>query len=75
MDHTMLFLYSMVSLKSQWSCSVFYCTITIILCMLMGGFFVAGAIGMAKEATEAGRTDISHMIEYGKRIVQHYNNH
>jgi hypothetical protein len=43
--------------------------------MLMGGFFVAGAIGMAKEATEAGRTDISHMIEYGKRIVQHYNNH
>ena len=39
--------------------------------MLIGGFFVAGAIGMAKEATEAGRTDISHMIEYRKRIVQH----
>jgi hypothetical protein len=41
--------------------------ITIILCMLINAFFWAGAIGMAKEATETGRTDISHMIEYGKR--------
>ncbi len=41
--------------------------VTILLCMLINAFFWAGAIGMAKEATETGRTDISHMIEYGKR--------
>jgi hypothetical protein len=41
--------------------------ITIILCMLLNAFFWAGAIGMAKEATENGRTNFSHMIEYGKR--------
>ena len=41
--------------------------VTIILCMLINAFFWAGAIGMAKEATETGRTDISHMMEYGKR--------
>ncbi len=35
--------------------------------MLINAFFWAGAIGMAKEATETGRTDISHMMEYGKR--------
>jgi len=41
--------------------------VTIILCTLINAFFWAGAIGMAKEATETGRTNISHMIEYGKR--------
>ena len=41
--------------------------ITIILCMLINAFFWAGAIGMAKEATETGHTNITHMIEYGKR--------
>ncbi len=41
--------------------------VTIILCMLIDAFFWAGAIGMAKEATETGRANISHMIEYGKR--------
>jgi hypothetical protein len=41
--------------------------VTIILCMLIAAFFWAGAIGMAKEATETGHTNISHMIEYGKR--------
>ena len=41
--------------------------ITIILCMLINAFFWAGAIGMAKEATETGRTNFSHMMEYGKR--------
>jgi hypothetical protein len=40
---------------------------TIILCMLIDAFFWAGAIGIAKEATETGRANISHMIEYGKR--------
>jgi len=41
--------------------------VTIILCMLITAFFWAGAIGMAKEATETGHTNFSHMIEYGKR--------
>ncbi len=41
--------------------------VTILLCMLINAFFWAGAIGMAKEATETGRTNFSHMIEYGKR--------
>jgi hypothetical protein len=41
--------------------------ITIILCMLLNAFFWAGAIGMAKEATETGHTNFTHMIEYGKR--------
>ncbi len=41
--------------------------LTIILVMLIDAFFWAGAIGMAKEATETGRTNIAHMIEYGKR--------
>jgi hypothetical protein len=40
---------------------------TIIICMLIHAFFRAGAIGMAKEATETGHTNISHMIDYGKR--------
>ena len=41
--------------------------IAIIVGMLIGSFFWAGAIGMAKEATETGRTNLSHMIEYGKK--------
>jgi len=41
--------------------------VTILLCMLIDAFFWAGAIGMAKEATETGRANISHMIDYGKR--------
>lgn len=41
--------------------------VTIILCGLIDAFFWAGAIGMAKEATETGRTNFYHLIEYGKR--------
>ena len=41
--------------------------VTIILCGLIDAFFWAGAIGMAKEATETGRTSLYHLIEYGKR--------
>lgn len=41
--------------------------VTVILCGLIDAFFRAGAIGMAKEATETGRTSLYHMIEYGKR--------
>lgn len=41
--------------------------VTIILGMLIDAFFWAGAIGMAKEAIETGHTDLSHMMDYGKR--------
>jgi flagellar biosynthesis protein FlhB len=41
--------------------------VTIILGMVIDAFFWAGAIGMAKEATETGQTNLSHMVEYGKR--------
>jgi len=41
--------------------------ITIILAILINAFFTAGAIGMAKEATEKGRTSLSDMTGYGRR--------
>jgi len=41
--------------------------IAVILGVLISAFFNAGAIGMAKEATETGRTSLSDMKEYGKR--------
>ncbi|MBE0516791.1 MAG: hypothetical protein IBX41_05300 [Methanophagales archaeon] len=41
--------------------------ITIILVLLINAFFTAGAIGMAKAATEKGRTSLSEMIDYGRR--------
>jgi hypothetical protein len=39
----------------------------IIITMLIGAFFTAGLIGMAKEAIETGKTEFSTMIEVGKR--------
>ncbi|MDY6959297.1 MAG: hypothetical protein SVK08_09085 [Halobacteriota archaeon] len=41
--------------------------ITLLLNMLIGAFFNAGAIGMAKEATQKGKTDLSDMISYGRK--------
>ena len=41
--------------------------ITIILVLLITAFFTAGAIGMAKEATETGRTSLSDMMDHGRR--------
>ena len=41
--------------------------ITVILVMLISAFFTVGAIGMAKEATETGRTSLSDMKDYGRR--------
>jgi hypothetical protein len=41
--------------------------ITVILVLLINAFFAAGAIGMAKEATETGSTNLSDMKGYGKR--------
>ncbi|MEA1999493.1 MAG: hypothetical protein U9N61_09280 [Euryarchaeota archaeon] len=41
--------------------------ISVILVLLINAFFAAGAIGMAKEATETGSTNLSDMKGYGKR--------
>ncbi|RCV63244.1 hypothetical protein C5S53_14945 [Methanophagales archaeon] len=41
--------------------------IAVVLGLLINAFFSAGAIGMAKEATETGRTSLSDMKGYGKR--------
>ncbi|MHC1585813.1 MAG: DUF7847 domain-containing protein [Candidatus Syntropharchaeia archaeon] len=41
--------------------------IAFIIRSLIGAFFIAGAIGMAKEAIETGTANLSHMMEYGKR--------
>lgn len=41
--------------------------IAILVSMLIEAFFWAGAIGMAKEAITTGHTDLSQMIDYGKR--------
>ncbi len=39
----------------------------IVLVILLNSFFMAGAVGMCKEAIEKGSTSISTMLEYGKR--------
>jgi hypothetical protein len=41
--------------------------ITGIFVLLITTFFSAGAIGMAKEATETGRTSLADMTDYGRR--------
>jgi hypothetical protein len=41
--------------------------VAVLIGMLINAFFWAGAIGMAKEAIETGHTDLSHMLEYGRR--------
>ncbi len=39
----------------------------VVIIMLINSFFTAGLIGMSKEAIETGKTEISTMIECGKR--------
>jgi len=44
--------------------------VIIVLSIILGlinSFFSAGAIGMAKEAIQNGSTNLSHMIEYGRK--------
>jgi len=41
--------------------------IILLLSLLIDSFFTAGAIGMAKEATEKGVTKLDDMMSYGKR--------
>ena len=43
--------------------------IIVIVISFIQSFFTAGAIGMAKEATETGRTSLSTMTEAGKKNV------
>ncbi|UZE92762.1 MAG: hypothetical protein IB616_02920 [Methanosarcinales archaeon] len=40
----------------------------IILAGLIGAFFSAGAIGMAKKANKGKRATLSDMVEHGKRV-------
>ncbi len=39
----------------------------VLIIIFIGAFFTAGAIGMAKQATETGKTDLSMMIQAGKK--------
>ncbi len=41
----------------------------ILISTFVGSFFTAGAIGMAKQATESGASSISTMVEAGKKNV------
>lgn len=41
--------------------------ITILIILVISAFFTSGAIGMAKQATETGRSGLSTMMEAGKR--------
>ncbi len=47
----------------------FMILIIILITLFVGTFFMAGAIGMAKQATETGKTSISNMMEAGKNNV------
>jgi hypothetical protein len=44
----------------------------IIIISLVSSFFISGAIGMVKEAILTGSTNISHMIDYGKKKYLSY---
>ncbi|MFQ6119790.1 MAG: hypothetical protein ACE5KE_07875, partial [Methanosarcinales archaeon] len=41
--------------------------VSAIIMALIQAFFTAGAIGMAKSATETGRTNLSDMVKFGKQ--------
>jgi hypothetical protein len=43
--------------------------ISFVIILFLATFFTAGAIGMAKQATENGKTELSAMIEAGKKNV------
>jgi len=60
-----------VILQNLWLFIVVF-AIMLILCGLIMSFFSAGAIGMAKEALLTGKTQISHMISYGKKKYLSY---
>lgn len=46
---------------------IFMITIIFLIIMLIESFFMAGAIGMAKQATETGKSELSTMMDAGKK--------
>ena len=46
---------------------VFLVIIYLLVSLLIQSFFTAGAIGMAKQATETGTSSLSTMMDYGKK--------
>jgi len=58
-------LYSIITSNFISIIAVF--VITAIIVGLIFSFFYSGAIGMAKEALLTGKTNLSHMMDYGKR--------
>ncbi len=56
-------------LKSHIFELVFLMLLFILISLFLSSFFVAGAIGMAKQATENGKSEISTMVESGKKNV------
>lgn len=63
-------LYSIITANLISITAVFI--ITGIIIGLISSFFYSGAIGMAKEALLTGKTNLSHMIDYGKRKYLNY---
>jgi len=63
-------LYSIITANLISIIAVFI--ITGIIIGLISSFFYSGAIGMAKEAILTGKTNLSHMIDYGKRKYLNY---
>lgn len=52
--------------QNLWLFIGIYALIIILVGLIMS-FFTAGAIGMAKQAILTGKTNLNHMVEYGKK--------
>lgn len=63
-------LYSIITSNLISIIAVF--VIIAIIVGLIFSFFYSGAIGMAKEALLTGKTNLSHMMDYGKRKYLNY---
>jgi len=63
-------LYSIITSNLISIIAVF--VIVAIIVGLIFSFFYSGAIGMAKEALLTGKTNLSHMMDYGKRKYLNY---
>lgn len=64
------FVMAMISTLSQHVYEIAAIAIIgILILVLIASFFTSGAIGMARQATETGRTQLSTMMEAGKKNV------
>ena len=54
-------------LQLQFLLSMGAIIIAVLLGLIINAFFTAGAIGMAKEAIERGKTNLSDMADYGRQ--------